>query len=119
MHAPSITRAGHDGKDGAVGLAHAFAGEDADVADGVVDPLGHDALAALELAAVLVHLVAQDARVDAGGDLGRAGGFGAVADGAAQDRDCVDDGVGDGLVAAVQQVGDARARAHPGADRAW
>ena len=46
-------------------------------------PLVDDALAAPELLAVGVHLVAQDARVHAGGDLRRARGLGPVADGAA------------------------------------
>ena len=77
-----VAPVGHDVQDGLVGLAHALFGQDADVADGGVHALGDDALAAPELLAVGVHLVAQDARVHAGGDFRRAGGLGPVADGA-------------------------------------
>ena len=66
-----------------------------DVADGVLHALADDAVAAAELLAVLVHVVAQNPSLDAGGNLGRAAGLGAVADDTGHDGQRVDEGVGD------------------------
>ena len=108
----------HDLDDLLVGLPHPFAAQLADVADGVLDALGDDAVPGAELLAVQVHVVAHDAGLHAGGDLGGAAGLGPVADDARDDGQRVDQGVGDGLVVRPLQVGDAAAGGAPGADRA-
>src|SRR5699024_10905094 len=108
----------HDLDDLLVGLPHPFAAQLADVADGVLNALGDDAVPGAELLAVQVHMVAHDAGLDAGSDLGGAAGLGAVADDARDDGQRVDQGVGDGFVVRPLQVGDAAAGGAPGADRA-
>ena len=48
----------HDLQDGAVGLAHTLTGQDAHIAHRVVHALGDDAVAAIELLALQIHVVA-------------------------------------------------------------
>src|SRR5699024_11732962 len=81
---PSVLH--HDLDDLFVGLAHPLAAQLADVADGVLNALGDDAVPGTELLAVQVHMVAHDAGLDAGSDLGGAAGLGAVADDARDDE---------------------------------
>lgn len=103
QHIPLVIR-----RMSAVGLPHAFAGQGAHVADGVLDALDDNAVAAVELAVVLLHLPAQQARLHRRGDFGCTAGLGAVADHARVDGYRVDDGVGDLFVPPAVQV------AHPG-----
>ena len=81
----------------------------ADVADGVLDALGDDAVPRQELLAVQVHVIAHDAGLHAGGDLGGTAGLGAVADDARDDGQRVHQGVGDGLIVGPLEIGDAAA----------
>ena len=50
----------HDPDDLLVGFAHAVPAQPADVGDGVFHPLGHDAVPAIELLPVSVHVKAED-----------------------------------------------------------
>ena len=93
-------------------------GQRADGLDRVLDAGFDDAVAGIELVAAAVHVVAEQARVDARGDLCRAGGLGAVADDAGGDGHSVDQRMLDLLIPAAIEVGDARPRAAPGRDRA-
>ena len=108
----------HNANDLPIRLAHALPGQAPDVADGVLHALGHDAVAAVELATRAHHVVAHDARLHRHGDLGGAGGLGSVADSARQDGHGVDQGMGDLTVAAARQVADAATTAAACADRA-
>src|SRR5699024_7300603 len=98
---------------GGAGTAHP--GQGADVGDGLFSPLGDAAAPAVELQPLLEQPVAQQAVVHGGGDLGRAGSLGPVAHHAGEDRQRVDDGMGDDLIAAAVQPGDAAGGPHPGA----
>lgn len=60
-----------------VGQAHPVAGHGADVAYRILDALDNYAFAAVELAAVHLHLQAEQAGLDGGGYLGGTAGFGA------------------------------------------
>src|SRR5699024_9839807 len=95
-----------------------FAAQLADVADGVLHALGDNAVARQELLAVQVHVIAHDAGLHAGGNLGGAAGLGAVADDARHNGQRVHQGVGDGFVVRTLEVGDAAARRTAGADGA-
>lgn len=110
--------AGHDLQDLFVGFPHALAAELADVGDGVLNALGEDAVSAVELMAAPVHLQAENGGVDCGGDFGGAGGLGAVADHAADDRKGVDDGVLDHRAVLREQIGNAGAGCAAGGHRA-
>ena len=61
--------ADHDIDDLAVGLLHALLAETAYVPQGVFDPLGHDAVAAAELLAPDVHIIAEQSGFHRRGDL--------------------------------------------------
>lgn len=61
----SVAAVHHDLEDGAVRLPHPFLCQNADIGDGVVYALGHNAVAAFEFLMVAVHVIAQDARVHA------------------------------------------------------
>ena len=80
--------------------------------------IGTDAVAAVELAIVHLHLHSQQTGLHGGGDFGRAAGLCAVTDHAGVDCDGIDDGVGDLAVAPAVQVGDAGARAAASTGRA-
>ena len=62
-----------------------------------------------------IHVVAHEARIHSGGDLGRAGGLGTVADHAGADGQGIGDGMGHHLIAAALEVGDAGGSAAAGA----
>ena len=74
-----------------------------------------DSVAAFELLAVQIHMIAKDARVYRSGDLGRAGGFGAVAHDSRDNGEGVDNRMNNFLIAAPAQVGDSRTGSGPGA----
>ena len=67
---------------------------------------------------ILIHGIPQDPCVYTGGNFCGAGGLGPVADGAADDGHSVHNGMGDGLIASVQQIGDSRPGPDARADRA-
>ena len=62
----------HNLKNLHIGLLHAEAAETADVVDGLFDILADDAVATKEVATLLAHLVAEDARLYGKGDFARA-----------------------------------------------
>ncbi|MPM69230.1 hypothetical protein SDC9_116174 [bioreactor metagenome] len=80
----------HDFDDFPVGLAHSIRAEAADIAQRVFDSFGDQSLTAVELLSHHKHLPAKDTRIHRQGDLGRAGGFGAVADNTGSNRQGVD-----------------------------
>ena len=67
---------------------------------------------------IFIHGIAKDPRIHAGGDFGGAGGLCTIADGAADNRHGVHNGMGYRLVAPVQQISDPCSCPHPRADRA-
>lgn len=75
--------------------------------------MGEDAVAAVKLLAPLVHPVAQHPGVNGGCDFSGAGGLGPIADHAGDNRQGVDDGMDNLLVAAAVQIGDSRPAAAP------
>lgn len=76
------------------------------VPQGVFDPLGHDAVAAAELLAPDVHIVAEQSGFHRRGDLSGAGRLGTIADDAGHHGQRIDDGVDDGFVPAAAEVSD-------------
>ena len=63
-----------------IGFTHADPAEAAEVGDGILHTLYDETVAGVELLAVFVHLVAEDAGVDGDRDLGGAGRFRTVTD---------------------------------------
>ena len=99
-------------------MLHALAAQTAEALDGVLHALFHKAVAAVELLALAVHLMSEEACLHCHGDFCRAGGLGTVAHDAAGDGQGVDDGVGDLLHAAAMEEGDTRTGRRAGADGA-
>ena len=108
----------HELDDLFVGADHADASQLTDVLDRVFHALDDDAVAAHKFLAVEEHLVAEYAGVNAGGDLGGAGGFGSVADDAGDDGQGIDDGMDDIAVGAAVEIGDTGSGSRPGTDGA-
>ena len=96
---------GHHFDDLFIRLLHALAAQTAEALDGVLHALFHQAVAAVELLALAVHLMSEEACLHSHGDLGRAGGLGAVAHDAAGDGQGIDQGVGDLFHAAAMEEG--------------
>ena len=113
-----VAAGSHDLQNDPVGLLHALLGQNTNVGNGVVNTLCDDAVTAAELLIVAVHLVTQNAGVHTGCDLGRTGRLCTVTDGTAEDCNRIDNGMGDGMIAAVQQIGNTRACTDTGADSA-
>ena len=68
-----------------ISLPHAVTAEASDVVDGFFGVAADDAVAAEEVAALLAHLVAEDARLHGEGDLAGTRGLGAVTDDTSRD----------------------------------
>lgn len=109
---------GHHADDLLISLLHAHAGEAAEAGDGVLHTLDHQPVAAVELLAVYVHLITENARFHRHGDFGGTGGFRAVTDDATGDGERVDNGVRDGALSAAVKPRDACSRSRAGAHRA-
>ena len=92
-------------------LGHAHTSQPADVFDGVFYALDDDAVTAVELRPLHLHLHAQQAGLDRGGNLGSTAGLGAVADHAGVDGYGIDNGMRNLARLAAIEIGDAGARA--------
>ena len=90
---PDVSVLHHQADDLAVGVSHAGVGQRADGFNRVLDAGFDDAVPGVELVAAAVHMIAEQPRIHAGRNLGRAGGLSSVADDAGCDRHGVDERV--------------------------
>ena len=86
------------------------------ITDGIFNALCDDAIPTAELLAVFVHVIPQDARLHAGGDLRHTAGLGTIADNTRNDGQCIDKGWGDRFQVCALQIGNAAARSTARAD---
>ena len=91
----------HDPQDGMVGLLHTLLSQHTYIGDGVVYGSGYDAFAATEFFVMEIHPISHDACIYCGGDLSGTGGLGTVANGSRKNGYRIDNGVGNGTVAAT------------------
>ena len=90
----------HDPQDGVIGLLHALLCQHAYIGNGIVNGACYDAFATAEFLVMEVHPIAHDTCIYCRGDLSGAGRLGTVTDGAGQDGNGIDDGVGNGTITA-------------------
>ena len=95
-----------------VGLTHTHTGKSAHIGDGVFHAFGNNAVTAIELFVLHLHLHTQQPGLHGGGDFGCATRLGTVTDHAGVDGYCVDNGVGDFSELPTVEIGDALSLIH-------
>ena len=106
----------HDPDDLLVRLSHADPSQPADIGNGVLHPFGDNALSAVKLLAVFVHVKSKNAGVYSGCDFGRTGRFGSVTDNSRHNGQGIDNGVGNFFESPAMEPGDSGTGTHPGTD---